>query len=178
VYLNLDLVNNAKVTGADEMDYDAQSGRPFAVFRAAARSKGKRDLKAEEGLSRSHPLQSLDAELLTRLSTTATVPETARKILAEAIPRQKELQEMRAAEENIQADNATIEKDVQRMREHLKAAGGDKGQGQAQAANPFVQRILAAEDKLVSNRKRLERAAAELKQKTAALQSALEKLKE
>jgi hypothetical protein len=178
VYLNLDLVNNAKATGADEMDYDAQSGRPFAVYRAAGRSKTNRELKAEEGLSRSLALASLTTEQLTKLSTTPTLPEADRKTLVDAVARQKEVDDVRSAEAKIHAESASIEKDLQRLREHLKAVGGDKGQGQAQAANPFVQRMLTAEDKLTANRKRLEGSVADIKLKLSALQTVLEKLRD
>lgn len=176
VYLSLDLVNNAKVMGADELDYDSQASRPFAVFMVAGRQKVARTLHAEEGLSRSHALAVLTAEQLTKLSNLTTLPEPQRKILVDAVARQKELEDARSAAAKIKNEMASIDKDLTRLREHLKAAGGDKGQGQAQAANPFVQRILAMEDKLSAMRKRIETSDADIKQRSAAVGSALEKL--
>jgi outer membrane murein-binding lipoprotein Lpp len=177
LYLSLDLVNNAKVTGADEMDYDTQSKRPFAVFIVAGRQKLTRGLKAEEGMSRTHALASLTSELLVRLSTVSTIPELQRKVVAEAALRQKELQDAQAGVMKLKAEMAAVEKDMERLREHLKAAGGDKAQGQAQAINPFVQRILAADDKLTASRKRIEAAEADIKLRSTAVQVVLEKLK-
>ena len=72
------------------------------------------------------------------------------------------------------ADVDETEKDLTRLREHMKAlGGGDKGGG-AGAAAPLVARVLAGEDRLASLRKRLEGLEGEAKTRGTAVRAALE----
>ena len=66
-----------------------------------------------------------------------------------------------------------MEKDLQRLREHMKALSGEHPAG---GANPFAVRVLAAEDRLTLLRKKLDGFEADAKAKSEAAQTALGKL--
>ncbi len=173
VLVSLDVVRNAKVTGPDALDFDIRASRPIAIFNVAARNQVRRTVASIEGLSRATPLASLGAEGLSAVALELDLSPGDRAILADAAQKQKDVDATAKAIAKATADLAVITKDTDRLREHLKAMG-DKGQ--AAAANPFVARILAAEDKLTSLRKRLEDLDAESKSRAALVHAVVEKL--
>ena len=67
-------------------------------------------------------------------------------MLDTAKEQQKKLEQTRSLIADMDEAMKRIESDLERFREHLKALGGEKGAGAA--ANPFVKRILDAEDQL------------------------------
>ena len=73
------------------------------------------------------------------------------------------------------ADLASVEKDLDRLREHMKALSGERAAGGA-AANPFAARVLAAEDRLTALRKKVEGLEAQTKAQNDMAQTALGKL--
>lgn len=172
VYVVLHLDRNATLKGADKQDFDGATSRPVAMFHVAQKSNLSRPVTAVEGLSRRTALVNFDSERFTAMATQSTLPPNERAALSELAGRQKELEATRADVVGNDHEIDTVEKDLVRLREHLKALG-DKGP----ATNPFVQRILAAEDKLASLRKRRDALAKESEQRTAAVKAAAEKLK-
>jgi hypothetical protein len=174
VALALDVVSNARVTGADELDFDTAASRPLALFKLAPRQRLDRRLDSEEGLSRATALSALRSARLVELAAVETLSDAERRRASEAAARQKELEETRVAMDRTKADIAAVDKDLERLREHLKAMGE---KAHAAGPNPFVQRILAAEDKLAALRKKLEAGEQEAEQRRKAVKAALEKLK-
>lgn len=149
VYLKLDLVNNASVSGADEMDYDTANSQAYAVFKLEPGQKLEREVVMVEGIQRSNHRSTLDAEKLDELAKQDRLPEADRKLLvqAAALLRQRETQnkELRQLEER----RSRLNEDLSRLREHLKSLGGDKGAA-GPASGQLVQRVLRAEDELTS----------------------------
>ncbi|HEU4535149.1 MAG TPA: DUF4139 domain-containing protein, partial [Polyangiaceae bacterium] len=153
VYAAQRLNQNASLKGADRVDFDAGASLPVAVF-VVPRGKSQRAIVAVEGLSRKTPLDKLTADRLAQLAAAPSLQANERAAAGEAAARQRELEQARKAAEADRAEIAELEEDLDRLREHLKALGGEKGAGAG--ANPFVQRILAAEDRLAAARKRLD----------------------
>ena len=173
VLLGLKLDNNAKVTGADRLDYDSVAARPVAAFDVAARDKAKRKLVTVEGLSRRSGIDELSVAHLEELAALADLPAPARAPLAEAARLAREIEALQRKIDRQKSDIAEVDGDLTRLRGHL-AAMGDKGG--AAPANPFVQRILAGEDKLAELRRGVEASAATKKLRAEAMKSSLEKI--
>jgi hypothetical protein len=175
VWVGLDLQKNATVKGT-EVDFDHESNRPVAVFQVPARERVERTLNAVEGVQRSTALAALDSPFLRQLAKLASLPEADRKALRDAAERRSELE--RADHDVAKANGgvAEAEGDLTRLRENLRALGGEKGAGAVAAENPFVQRVLAAEDKLAALRKQLQTFAAERPGRVDAVRAALAKL--
>ena len=68
-----------------------------------------------------------------------------------------------------------MEKDLQRLREHMKAVAGEQA-GRAAEANPFAKRVLDAEDRLTALRKKADGFEADGKAKSEAAEAALARL--
>ena len=166
VYVGLPVVANARVTGADALDFQDQ--KAVAIFRVGAKSKAERRLEFEEGLSRA-VLTSV--EVLAPLAVNQGLPEAERKVAAEALAAQKQVADSDAALRKVQAEAAKVEKDLARFQGHLKALAEKGG-----AANPFVQRIVAAEDRLEALRKQGDELRASLEGQRAAVVAILRRL--
>jgi len=166
VYVGLTLDVNAKVEGADSLDYDLAAGRPMAVYRVAAKTKVDRKMHAVEGLERRMPIASLDAVTLAHIAASLEPSDAAK--LQEVEKRQKDLETLRARIDKAKADVAQAEKDLERLRQDLKAAGGDSGR----AAAPLVTRVLATEDRLAAMRKQVETLDGETKARADAVLAA------
>jgi hypothetical protein len=139
VFLRLGYVNNASVAGADELAYDSEHGRPFAVFRLGARASAERTLKVDEGLRRSHGLGALGAAFLGRLGAQRSLPEAQRKTLLAA---SAHLARAEADARTLVARKSAVrlkEATVVRFREHARAVGNADG------SEAIVERLLAAE---------------------------------
>jgi hypothetical protein len=174
VYVVLPLTANATVTGADALDFDLAGGTPVAVFHVAARQKLGRTLAAVEGLSHAVALSDVAAARLTELAATSSLAAADRAVATEAAQRQGEFEQTRAGIQKTKAEVAEVTKDLDRLRENLKAMGGDKGA--APANHPFVTRIVAAEDRLTGLRKKEEALEADTVKRRAAVKAVLEKL--
>jgi hypothetical protein len=178
-YVGLKADKNAKVTGTDRVDFDEVTSRPIVVFDAAPKSKTVRTFTVTEGLSRSTPINGLTGKVVRELLQKATIPAAELAILTQAEPR------IRALEAEVTKGNeadriaATVQHDLERLREHLKALGGGEkgaGTGASTAAAPLVKRVVDAEDKLEAARKNKETAAKELDNRREAVREILGKL--
>ncbi|MBK8994673.1 MAG: hypothetical protein IPM35_02830 [Myxococcales bacterium] len=174
VYLSLNIVDNSKVEGADELDYDVHDKKPLAVFKAEPGKKLERTLKVQEGLQRSTGVDSLTATRLTELAALEALPAPDRAALKEAATRLEEAEARGKERDEIQAAIDEVTEDLKRLREHLAALGDKSGQGAN--ANPLVKRILDAEDKLTALRAKLKTVELATKDKRKAAETVLKKL--
>lgn len=139
VFLELEYVNNAAVSGADELAYDSEKARPFAVYRVGARTTASRTLKVDEGLQRYHLLKNLGSGTLKRLAAERSLPEAQRKPLLAAAGL---LARAESDQQNLAAKRSALgvkEAAVIRFREHARAVG------RADGAEEVVERLLLAE---------------------------------
>lgn len=174
VYLTLDVVNNSKVNGADELDYDVQSNKPLAVFHAKPRARGEHVLLIEEALSRSTSMDSLTSDQLERLVDSNTLPDVDRARARAALTKLRDAEATQKETVEAQAEEASIQEDLERLRGHLKALG-DKS-GSPAGANPLVTRILAAEDALSAAKKKIKELETRHKKQLSDVQSELSPL--
>jgi hypothetical protein len=176
VYVGLDLHQNAKVEGADGLDYDTQEAKPVAIFKLTGKQKAVKMLASIEGLQRATKFGSLSALQLGKLAALASLPEADRKIARDAAARQTLVETHEKAIALLKEDMSRVQADLDRFREHLKALGGEKGIGRDAADNPFVQRVLKAEDQLAEQRRKLRALEDERPGKAEAVRLALAKL--
>jgi len=157
------------VTGADRMDYDPAENKPIAVIAVPPGKKLERKMQTIEGLEQATQVDALKSDTLEKLAQALGGNEGA--LLAEVAKRQKDLEQAKAKEVTTNADIGTVDEDLKRWRENLKAAGGEHG-----ASAALVNRVVQLEDKLTALRKQLEVLKADEKTKAAAVHAALEKL--
>jgi hypothetical protein len=172
VHLVLQVVRNSQVTGADALDFDAVAAQPVAVFDVGARRKVERALRTEEGLVRRLAVSQLTGDWLRAQAASATLPAKTAAIVGAAAARQLELERAREARRKHAATVAELQADIGRLREHLKAAGGDKGAG----VKLLVERILAAEDRLAGLRRAGEALEADIGRRQEAVRAVLLRL--
>jgi hypothetical protein len=173
VYLALHLDRNAKVTGADAVDFDASTSTPAAVVHVGAKAKIEREIVSVEGLTRRVPVANLTAEELAKIVRSTELAAGDKTLAVEALAGQKELETTRQAKKQADDDLAAIEKELARLREDTKALGGERG-----AAPPveFVKRLLAAEDRHAVARKRIDSLESEEKARAEKVNATLAKL--
>jgi hypothetical protein len=173
VYLALHLDRNAKVTGADAVDFDASTSTPAAVVHVGAKAKIEREIVSVEGLTRRVPVANLTAEELATIVSSTELAAGDKTLAVEALAGQKELETTRQAKKHADDDLAAIEKELARLREDTKALGGERG-----AAPPveFVKRLLAAEDRHAVARKRIDSLESEEKARAEKVNATLAKL--
>jgi hypothetical protein len=172
VFLTLDYVLNSRVAGADELDFDTAAGKALAVFSVGPKTQVARKLHVEEGLSRRHLITGLTSQKLHALAAETKLHPDQRGLLRAAAERMREAEAKRDAIPKVEAAVAEAEEDLKRLRAHLSAArqgGGD--------AEPFVDRILAAEDRRSSLRQRAALLVIERDGRVAAARASLAKLR-
>ena len=169
VYLRLSTVKNARVTGADRMDFDPREQRAHAVFEVPPRSKGTRTLKLAEGLTGSLPLASLNSRLLRKLTRSKALPKSQRETLLRAASALHQAEIRTGARGKRRVELNTYRKDSHRLRGHARALGGKHG---AEAAR----RLLDLEDKIRRTRRRIATLSAEIKEMRQRAEVALRQL--
>jgi hypothetical protein len=174
LYLSLDIGANARVQGADRLDFNTENNKAIAVFELAAGSRLERAMSMLAGRQSGHRLASLSATRLTELSQTASLPAPERAILGEAALRQKELEAAKGEIDKSEGDIKKTEKEIERLREHLKAMGHETAAGAVQ--NPVLKRILDAEDRLAALQKKQETLESEQEKRRDVVRKVLEKL--
>jgi hypothetical protein len=163
------------ITGPDQVQVDTATLRPVAIYAASARSRAERKLQAVEALARATPFAALTAARLAELSAAPTLAAADRAAATEGAARLREAEDDAKSLAKTNAGIAELEKDLERMRENIKAAAGERPAGGA-PANPFVARVLAGEDRLAALRRRRETLEADAQGKNDAAQSALGRL--
>jgi hypothetical protein len=164
---------NAKITGAEELDFDAASQLPVAVFRLAQRQQIERPLTIVEGLARSMTIASLTSTRLTEILASPELAAADKAVLGEALARQKELEAALRSLDVARADLAAIEKELARLREDAKALGGDRAAAQQ---GPLVKRLLDAEDRHALAKKKIDTLVDDTKARAEAVRTNLAKL--
>lgn len=167
------IARGAQVTGADRADDEPVTHAPVAVFDVPARSAPERRVTSIERLTDTTPLGSLTEQVLADLAGKSDAPAAQKAALSDAAARQKDLEATKAAVDKANEDVTTTEKDIERLREDLKAVGD---RGVAPGNNPLLARVLAAEDHRAAVRKKIAALEAETEARTEAVRKTLSKL--
>jgi hypothetical protein len=139
-YVLSGVVTNAKVEGADELDYDAKNGAAIAFVTAPSRATLKRTLRITEARASTTALETLTKASVEALATTVSLPAAERAILRAALPRVAALEAAEQAVHELERRNGELDTDLTRNQEHLAAASSGEG-----GANPIATRIVSLE---------------------------------
>ncbi len=170
LYVELPIVVNSTVDGADRLEFDPKREKPVAIFALPPTRRADKPVKVVEGLVEYSTLSQLTAAKMEKLA--AGLKGDDARAAGEIFHRLQEIEQTRAKELAAAASIATTEKDLERWRETLKAAGGEHG-----ASAALVQRVVRLEDQLTTLRKQEEALKAEQETRETAAQAALQKLK-
>jgi hypothetical protein len=173
VYISLHVGSNAKVTGADAVEYDAAAESALAVVNVGPRTRIEREIVAVEGLSSSWAVGDLESEQLAKVIASPDLAPADRAIAVDALAKQGQLDETRRDKDRATEDLQAIDKDLDRLREDAKAVGGENASG---APRELVTRLLAAEDRHAAASKRLDELTAQEKTRLDALKATLSHL--
>ncbi len=145
IVLKTGLSSNAKVTGADELDFD---GAPLVLFKVAAATREERAVHTVEGLVRTTPIASLTSSALTDFAERPALDAGDKVPVGAAAAELRDAEADDKAKAGADADIASLTRDIDRLREHMRALGDHAALGN----NPFAGRVLVAEDKLTALR--------------------------
>ena len=150
-YVLSDVVENAKVEGADELDYDDRAGQALALIDVPGPGKVTRTLRITEGRTSATDLSKLTTDLVARLGAAESLPSSERAALKTAAPLVvTTLEQAGIIFKEQQGRQSEIEQDLARNREHLQAM-----QSSTPAQNPIATRIVALEHALETSRRAL-----------------------
>jgi hypothetical protein len=175
-YVALTADKNAKVTGADRLDFDEASARPIVVFDVGAKQKTSRTFGVVEGLSRGHRPDSVTEKVVRTLLQKTTIPASELAVLQRALPRVQALEAGLSAVRAADRATEVAQHDLERLRDDLKALGGSAGGGTGTVAAPLVKRVVEAEDQVGTARRNKEAAEKALEDRREQLRDALKKL--
>lgn len=139
VCIEVDVVNNATVRGADRLLYDRAEGKTLAVFDLAPRSRLERRLVTDEGMTRSTRLEFIEDKYLAELAALPGLPAATQAALLEA---QNFLvrQGVPAKERQQKAERLRqIDRESERLEKTIEKLNGTDG------AEPLVKRVVELE---------------------------------
>ena len=171
IYTALAYDLNATVKGADGLDFDPAQKQPVAVFRVPAQKKVERKLTVVERLVRRTKLDAVTAEMLRKDLASLVLSKEARDALEGAARAVEARDAAHAQVKRSEEEDAEVARDLERLRQDLKALGEKSG-----VAGPLVARMVAAEDRVAVIRKRLEGEKAAEKARTEEARAALKKI--
>jgi hypothetical protein len=141
----LPIGRNAQVEGADALDFESSSATPLAKFTLeTGRSKARR-LVTTVALARGHNPSDVGDEFFELHAGDERLPEATRDALRAAQARARAYRLVEASLAAISGRIAEVDQDIERIRGHLKSAGG--GDAGAAGSARLVNRLLTAEDK-------------------------------
>lgn len=169
---------NAKITGADRVDFDEVNKRAIAVFVVPPKTKATRTFTITEGLSTTYDTSQLTEKSAKMILAKSMIAAADLAVLRDSMDKvramENEAKNYRAIEKVVETTNT----DLERFREDLKALGSNGGAANAGGvvATPLVKRLVDAEDRYAAAQKNRDAVAKALEDRTEALREALKKL--
>jgi hypothetical protein len=172
VYAELAFVNNARVTGADRLDYDAERKKALAVFELPPKKQLTRKLAVDEGLYRRHAFAKLTAARLRDFAKRREVPAAQRAVVNEAAELLWDAEVRAGARAKRRAELTLLEVEIARIQATLAAMGTKNIRG----AEKLVARVLEAEAERRKLVARIQELGVEIEQRRNRAKRALQKL--
>jgi hypothetical protein len=161
VYVELDVVNNARVDGATKLGHDPDLGKTYVVLEVPAGKEVTQALKLEEGLRRSTKFTTLTARTLRGFASSKLTSAPQRAILLRAADYFEQAGARQLGQPQRRAELEQALSDVARVRENARILGGVD----AERAEAMAERVVQLEAKVSTLRAtiaRLNRERAEL----------------
>ncbi|HXK19654.1 MAG TPA: hypothetical protein VNG33_17710, partial [Polyangiaceae bacterium] len=151
VYIELDVVDNAKVEGAAELGHDGDTDKTYAVVDVPAGEELSQSLKLEEGLRRNYAFAKLDSRVLRGFSAAGTTKPAQRATLLRAAEQLLLAEKRRGAQPKRQAELEQALVDVARIRENARILGGIR----AKQVDTMAERVVQLETHITELRTRI-----------------------
>lgn len=172
VYVELAVVDNARVEGARELGHDSDSGKTYSVLEVAPQSELTQALELEEGLARSYELSSLDSRRLRGFALAKTTPQAQRAALLRAAEHLLSAERRRGAKPKRAAELEQALADVARVRENARVLGAIR----AKQVEAMAQQVVELEARVTLLRTRVAELESEESGFVAAAQRELRRL--
>lgn len=172
VYLQLDVVNNARVRGADKLDFDHEKGTALAVFHVGAHKQIEKTLKTDEGLGRGYAFKNLNSKMLAAWAKSPLLPKAQRAALSKASDYLLKAEVRRGAITARKADLSRVKQQIVELRKNVKALG----LAHASGTDTMSQRLIDAQDQADRLAKRARDLAVEVRQEDNLARAALSAL--
>jgi hypothetical protein len=151
VYVELDVVNNARVVGASELGHDGDTNKTYTVLQVPAGKELSQSLQLEEGLRRGFAFDKLDARTLRGFSMIKTTVAAQRAVLQRAAEQLERAESRLGAKPKREAELAQALVDVARIRENARILGAVR----AKQVDGMAERIVQLEKSIVQLRTRI-----------------------
>jgi len=172
VYVELDVVNNARIEGATELGHDPDSDKTYTVAQVPAGQESAQRLTLEEGLQRSYPFAKLDSRTLRAFSSIKSTQPAQRATLLRAAEQLSSAESRQGARPKRQAELEQALADVARIRENARILGGIH----AKQVDSMAERIVQLEAHVTQLRTRIAELTSEANSFVAAAKHELRKL--
>lgn len=172
VYVELDVIDNANVTGATELGRNVDTNKTYVVCQVAASKQLSQALRVEEGLKREHPLATLRSDNLRAFSRIASLSAPQRAKLARAADALLASEVRLGAEPKRSAELTQLLADITRLRENARVLARADEDG----AEAMAERVVELEGRVGGLRKRIAELASEAVGFRAAAKRELSKL--
>jgi hypothetical protein len=172
VYVELNVVNNARVEGSSELGHDPDSDQTYTVIQVPAGQEKSQTLKLEEGLRRNYQFDKLDSGTLRAFSAIKTTQPAQRATLLRAAEQLRSAESRLGAKPKREAELQQALLDVARIRENARILGGVR----AKQVDSMAERIVQLEGQISQLRTRIAELTSEASGFLAATKRELRKL--
>ncbi len=151
VYIELDVVDNARIDGAQELGRDADTNKTYCVVDVAAGKEATQTLRFEEGLRRRFAMNDLVSSQLREFAVIKTTKPAQRAALLRAAEQLLAAEKRRGAKPKRQAELTQALADVARVRENARILGAIR----AKQGEGMAQRVVELETRVTQLRQRV-----------------------
>jgi len=139
-YVLMGVGTNAKIEGADQLDFDPAAGHAIAFVTVPSRKSVHRVLRVTEARVTGAALSSLTRDEVERLVASDSLPAAERSVLKSATPDVAALTDAEKLVRELEERASDLDADLERNRQHLHAMQASEG-----GENPIAARIVALE---------------------------------
>jgi len=172
VYVELAVVDNAKIEGAGELGHDRDTDKTYTVMEMPPHHEQSQELVLEEALQRSFSFGGLDSRQLRAFGLATTTPPTQRGVLLRAAELLLSAEKRRGATPKRQAELEQALADVARVRENARILGVVH----AKQVDTMSEQVVQLEAHIIELRARVAELNAEADGFSAAARRALRRL--
>lgn len=151
VYVELAVIDNAKIEGAAELGHDRDSDKTYSVLEVPPHADLVQALKLEEGLEQSYGLEQLDSRQLRAFALAPSTRPAQRAALLRAAEQLLSAEKRRGAAPKRRAELEQALGDVARLRENARILGAVR----VKQVEVMSERVVELEARIVELRARV-----------------------
>lgn len=172
-YVGLNVVTNALLEGADRIDFDSTSGKPFAVFDVSAGPGRERSIVTKQGVALARNAESLGLDDLDELIRDQELPQEERAVLTKARAIVEQRNATTKAKEELDLELEASREDLEGLKQASREVGSKESK---EASTVMTTRVLASHDELRRLETKKRALDKELEARNAALRTVLGEL--